>query len=75
MATVRDLRKSISRMSYEDALKIIVKRRNSRRVAKAKRAKSGGKKAKQPTVIDPFAIVGKLNKAQKEALRKELLGE
>lgn len=75
MATVRDLKTSITRMSYEDALKVIISCRNSRREVKKPIKRKGKSAPKQKRVIDPFAVVRGMTDEQKAALRRELLGE
>jgi len=76
MASIRDLKKSISQLSYDDALKIVLSRRESRRVKKVSvKAKSSKSNTKSSRVIDPFAMISKMTDAQKAELRKELLGE
>ena len=75
MATVRDLRTSVTQMSYEDALQIILKRRNSRREVKKVVQSRKRITTNKKRTIDPFAVVRAMSDEQKAALRKELLGE
>ena len=74
MASIRDLKQSITQMSYMDAMVIIRRSRDSRRIPK-KSAKAKSKSPKKSRVINPFDLVKGMTAEQKANLRKELLGE
>lgn len=77
MASIRDLKRSITQMSYEDALVVIRRCRDSRRVVKAKSPTAHKTKAKtkRKSVLNPFEVVKTMTDEQKAKLRAELLGE
>jgi len=75
MATVRDLKQSITQMSQEEALKVIVRCRDSRRTPKVVVKTNKRITTNKKRVIDPFAVVKAMSAEQKAQLRKELLGE
>ena len=73
MANIQSLKTSITEMPYSEALMVIRKCRDSRRIAKIMAKKRGAKKA--PKVLNPFDVIKSMSDAQKAQLRKELLGE
>lgn len=74
MASLSDLRTSITQMSYDEALLVIRKCRDSRRIPK-KSFKSKSKSTKAKRVLNISDIVKVLTPEQKAQMRRELLGE
>ena len=74
MASIRDLKQSITQMSYTDAMAVIRRSRDSRRIPK-KSAKSKAKAPKKSRIINPLDLVKHMSPEQKANLRKQLLGE
>ena len=72
MASIRDLRQSISQMTMSDAITLIETRRHERGIAKVPKRKNK-KMAKQ--TINPSQMVSCMSDSQKEKLRADLLGE
>ena len=75
MATIHDLRKSISKMDDSEAFDLIKKRRANRRVAKASNkvaVKKAVAKRKAKAKASPKSLLSMLTPEQKAALISEL---
>jgi hypothetical protein len=76
MATISDIRPSITSLSYEEAMLVIRKCRDARRIPKGKfSTKRKTSKTKAKRIINPMDLAKMLTDEQKAELRKQLLGE
>lgn len=73
MASLLDLKRSISQMTDEDAMGLIIDRRKERGIAKTHRRKKSKKLAKQ--TLNPSQLVAAMTQSQRDKLRADLLRE
>jgi hypothetical protein len=77
MATIHDLNTSISDLSDEDALSLIIERRESRFVPKksSKPKKTSPKRSPKVESLSADALLSSMSKVEKEALLMLLKGK
>ena len=78
MATIHDLHQSISTMNNEEALQLILKRRESRLISKKKPPKSkttSPSRSKKADSMSPEALFSVMSAEEKQKLLKYLKGK